>query len=64
MTKKDYIKIADVIKTFKNSTLINTTENESDYRFKGLRLIALFCEMLKKDNPKFNEDKFWNYILK
>ena len=58
MTKKDYIKIADVIKVY-----LDNSTHKDDYR-DNARLIDGFCIMLGEDNLKFDEDKFQNYINK
>lgn len=54
MTKKDYIKIASVLKNYNNENMDVI----------GLsRLIQDFAKVLAEDNPKFNFYKFNNYIL-
>ena len=50
MSKKDYIKIANVLKDIR--------QREA----KGERIAELFVDMLKADNPSFNREKFINYI--
>ncbi len=57
MTKKDYIKIADIINE-------NTTEDLSGHNKRLLdkdELIFSLCVMFEKDNPNFNWDKFIKY---
>ena len=57
MTKKDYIKIADIINE-------NTTEDLSGHNKRLLDkddLICSLCMMFEKDNPNFNSDKFKKY---
>jgi len=56
MTKKDYIKIAGVVKNY----LDQSTPTRDEWR--GASLINAFCEMLKNDNSNFNSGKFINYI--
>ena len=54
MTKKDYIKIARVLKNY----------NDENMDVIGLsRLIHDFAVVLAKDNPKFDFYKFNNFIL-
>ena len=55
MTKKDYIKIADVLKSFKVEFKQAGLEND---------IINSFCKMFFKDNPKFDYEIFWEYFLK
>lgn len=50
MTKKDYIKIAEVIKD------INARKATGD------RIAELFAEMLLADNERFNKTMFIKYI--
>lgn len=50
MTKKDYIKIATVIKE------INARKAT------GKRIAELFADMLATDNPRFNRKKFLDFI--
>jgi hypothetical protein len=48
MSKKDYILIADILKTHNaNQTMV-----------------ATFAKELKEQNPKFDADKFVKYCLK
>ncbi len=54
MTKKDYIKIGDVLKDFKNKTTL--IDNQTyDY------LINAFGSMLAQDNLLFKWDRFAKY---
>ena len=55
MTKKDYIKIADIINH--ETIYIN---NEPSIIDKNNFIIEL-CKMFKKDNKTFNEKKFKTY---
>tara|TARA_R100000234_G_scaffold111171_1_gene84012 strand:- start:592 stop:777 length:186 start_codon:yes stop_codon:yes gene_type:complete len=48
MTRKDYIKIAKILKT---------TELEAHKR---ASLAVSFASMLREDNPRFNVEKFLN----
>ena len=57
MTKKDYIKIADVIN--------NNTDDYLNRQYKSELnrddFINDLCKMFKKDNPNFNEKTFKKY---
>lgn len=48
MTRKDYIKIADIIKDNKDTV--------------SSRLVADFVSLFKEDNNRFDENRFINYI--
>ena len=61
MTRKDYIKIADVLKPYikilkEKSPWVNGINPET--------LIKDFSNIFKEDNPKFNEKIFKEYINK
>jgi hypothetical protein len=55
MTKKDYILLANIIKS--NSSLANV-RNTTKHVIKYGEFMFDLCEMLKNDNPNFNEIKF------
>ena len=56
MTKKDYIKIADVINE------LSFIKDELNFKLvTKIELVNDLCEMFKKDNPNFNENKFKKY---
>ena len=55
MTKKDYIKLAELLT--KHRTMANLRQGATFVIKKGEFMIDL-CEYLKKDNPNFNEIKF------
>lgn len=60
MTKKDYIKIANVFKR-----AINTARLSDDRRIMDLTIRALiesFGDMFKADNYRFDNDRFIDYI--
>jgi hypothetical protein len=61
MTKKDYIKIADTLSEY-ISDKEPTFFKEIDTSFKVGKLISLFTKMLREDNPKFDENKFYKHI--
>ena len=56
MTRKDYIKIASVLKT--------ANDNRDYYAMEDVfnTLIDDMCEVLKADNNRFDKNKFINYI--
>jgi len=56
MTRKDYIKIASVLKTANN--------NRDHYAIDDVFNILIddMCNILKADNNRFDVDKFINYI--
>ena len=55
MTRKDYIKIADIIKQ-------NITYKPDDMDIDCKGLIQSLCYMFKCDNNNFNADRFKDYI--
>ena len=63
MTKKDYIKIAKVLKEIKPKKI--DTENVHSY---GLRLalwdkiVVNLADIFKEDNDRFNEIKFFRAV--
>tara|TARA_R100001126_G_C4709089_1_gene93881 strand:+ start:34 stop:213 length:180 start_codon:yes stop_codon:yes gene_type:complete len=56
MTRKDYIKIANVLKT--------ANDNRDYYAIEDVFNILIddMCEVLKADNNRFDKNKFINYI--
>ena len=65
MTKKDYIRIADVIKDSTDWIYSSNTRNniQMDNTIEVEVLINNMCNMLEKDNPKFDRDIFKDYIM-
>lgn len=60
MTRKDYIKIAEVLKD--NDYLwmgIHSGKTSREYRD---RLALVFATVLETDNPRFDREKFIKYI--
>ena len=55
MTRKDYIKLAEIIKD--SSTLMNVG-NQPRYFLDCGEFMHGLCRMLEDDNPNFNERKF------
>jgi len=67
MTRKDYIKIADIIKGNMVEQIGLGLDLEGDTIYdighpNRKRMINELCDYFKKDNPNFNEMKFKNYI--
>ena len=56
MTRKDYIKIANVLKTANDNRDYYAIEDIFDI------LINDMCDVLKADNSRFDKNKFINYI--
>lgn len=50
MTRKDYVKVAEILKSFGD----NVENNHSDF----LDLVYDFSDMFAEDNPNFQEKKF------
>jgi hypothetical protein len=61
MTKKDYIKIADVLK---NKYEAVKSWRNIEAQSLTLAYIEDFARMLNDDNPKFNRIKFYKFINK
>ena len=67
MTRKDYIKIADIIKGNMREQVGYGKDIYGDTIYDiqhpdRINMINELCEYFKKDNPNFNEMKFKNYI--
>jgi hypothetical protein len=56
MSRKDYRKIADAIRELKNEL------KDSPIQMDWEMIAKKFATALKKDNPRFSEQKFWDYI--
>jgi len=61
MNKKDYIKIAEVLRS-KYIEVGKWGANSTEAQSLSLAYIEDFMTMLKEDNPSFNREKFINYI--
>lgn len=61
MTKKDYIKIADVLG---NKLKQVSSWNNIEARSLSIAYIEDFMSMLNNDNPRFDKNKFIEYINK
>lgn len=55
MTKKDYIKIANVLKSLGGFKIVNNPCQLDN-------IILQFCYMLEDDNSKFDSDRFIKYV--
>jgi hypothetical protein len=53
MSRKDYIVLANVIRDLRKTSLLPGGWE---------RVATAIGEVLKKDNPRFDYDRFWNYI--
>ena len=65
MTRKDYIKLAKMVKNSKiESTLLGYTEEEKKgiNNFIDTVLVNNLINVLKSDNPNFDRDRFKNAI--
>jgi hypothetical protein len=66
MTKKDYIKIAHIIKSNMTAQTIGQDIHGNTVYDIGhsnrIRMINELCGCFKEDNPKFDEIKFKHYI--
>ena len=67
MTRKDYIKIADIIKGNMVEQIGFGLDLKGDTIYdighpNRKRMINELCDYFKQDNSKFNEMKFKNYI--
>lgn len=57
MSKKDYIAIATaLVRAYNDSKVYKDIDRLTD------NLIDNICEVLKNDNAKFDEDKFYTFI--
>lgn len=58
MTKKDYIKIAEVIK---NNTIKVIKNNTIEYKtLDRYAFILEMCDVFEEDNSNFNKEKFFD----
>ena len=55
MTKKDYIKIADAIRTVDNTLYVSNSHSE---REAVAEVVDNLCYVLKQDNPRFDSYRF------
>jgi hypothetical protein len=68
MTKKDYRKIADILK--KNKPICNCQMDQYEFQefektyFQWYSILQDFIDLLEKDNPNFSKSKFQEYIHK
>lgn len=59
MTKKDYILIATVLRRADGCRLLGDSGQENLLRF----IVSEFAKDLLKDNPRFNDVKFYDFIF-
>ena len=59
MSRKDYIKIADILKTY-----MDGYEGTPEFQWLIRALMKDFSNMLGEDNPRFDEKRFEDYIEK
>ena len=61
MTKKDYIKIAEVLTKNRMPSFLHRQMNDpqTQYHNDVIKCIGIdLCEVFVEDNPRFDEDKF------
>lgn len=65
MTKKDYIRLADrLVRVHKRKKFAVAYGEGMGTWFDGYAdAIQMLCEVLKADNPNFDEEKFFSYIV-
>jgi len=61
MTKKDYIKLAEIISNSKEK-ICYSWDKEPLERIDFIGFIVNLAKYLKEDNPNFNEQKFYDAI--
>jgi len=61
MTKKDCIKIADILRKFHSNAVVNNNA-EMIYVIEGIA--NDFADMLKEDNANFDRNRFNTYLLR
>ena len=54
MTRKDYVKVAEIINKFFDSNIEHPVFNDTVHS----NLIEPFIELFENDNPRFDSDKF------
>lgn len=64
MTKKDFIKVAKILREQKQTYDLSTCKEQQEINKTISRLTSEFCLMFKQDNPLFNENKFKEAVLK
>jgi len=62
MTKKDYIKFADMLRRMNPAS--TTTVSRQSLVLHHASMIRAIVAVFKEDNSNFKEDKFINYILR
>lgn len=54
MPKKDYTAIANSLRELRNSSILGTDGWD--------RIIHQLVKVFREDNPRFDTERFWNYI--
>ena len=54
MSKKDYVAVADTVRELRNSSILGTDGWD--------RVIHTLVKVFQKDNPRFDSQRFWEYI--
>jgi hypothetical protein len=54
MSKKDYVAIADTVRELRNSSVLGTDGWD--------RIIHKLVKVFQQDNPRFDSQRFWEYI--
>jgi hypothetical protein len=54
MSRKDYTAIADSLRELRNTSILGTDGWD--------RIINQFIKVFQQDNPRFDSQRFWNYI--
>jgi tetraacyldisaccharide-1-P 4'-kinase len=63
MTRKDYIKTAEILNTLWNNAIVNQVEKKTDV-YNVEKIIFQFAEMFVKDNPNFDKEIFFKAVMK
>jgi len=67
MTKKDYIKFADMLRRMNPAIELHpsiTVVDKDTLMLQHANMIRAIVAIFKEDNSNFKEDKFINYILR
>ena len=74
MTKKDYVKIAAILRNHRIDNLVSfhalrlvvgaTVGPVDPHEPKPSKLVGAFADMLAEDNPRFDRDRFYTAVYK
>lgn len=64
MTRKDYIRIADKLKPAYVAVLNDYSYDNRTYEEGFIEAVAAIADALQEDNPRFDVDKFTDYITR